>query len=146
METTRFDQIASSFAQTHSRRGAFRLLAASATGASGLTVFGHDESQAKKRRKKKGGKGKGGKGSGAGTGGSVRGLRQICLPGHDTCSSGLQCGAPTTRHTCSSTVEGVEAWCCVPPGGQCSECDCCGNFYCSYDDNNVGHCVPNPER
>ena len=113
-----------------------------------MTVLAHDEGQARKRGKKKGGKGKGGKGTGSGTGttGSVRTLREICTPGHDTCSQGLQCGAPTTRHTCSSTVEGVEAWCCVPPGGQCSECDCCGNYYCSYDDNNVGHCVPNPEK
>src|SRR3712207_1520248 len=104
METTRFDQIASNVARTHSRRGAFRLLATAALGAGGLAVLGQDEGQARKRGKKKGGKGKGGKGPGSsGTTGSVRALRQICVPGHDTCSSGLQCGVPTTRHTCSST-------------------------------------------
>ena len=163
MDTTRFDRITSTFAQSHSRRGALRLLAAATLGAGGLSVLATDEGQAKKRRKGKGkGKGNdvvitpdpsGGTGTVApepigstGAGGSVRALRQICTPGNDTCSSGLQCDAPTSRHTCSSTVKGIASWCCVPPGGECSECDCCGNNYCSYDDNNVGHCVPNPEN
>ncbi len=166
METTRFDAITSTFAGTSTRRGALRVLAAAAFGAGGLAILGQDEGQARKKGgKKKGGKGKGGKGggtngggagtggtgTGAGTGGAgtsvaTRGLREICTPGQDTCSAGLQCGAPTTRHSCSSSVQGINALCCIPAGGQCSgECDCCGDNYCSYDDNNVGHCVPNPE-
>ena len=72
-------------------------------------------------------------------------LHQICSPGKDRCSSGLKCSTPTTRHTCSDTVQGVGNWCCVPPGGSCKECDCCGNNYCEFDDNNQPHCVPNPE-
>jgi hypothetical protein len=77
--------------------------------------------------------------------GVSKGLREICTPGADICRAPYQCDAPTTRHTCSSTVAGVSAWCCVPPGGSCTECDCCGNYYCAYDDNNVASCQPNPE-
>ena len=85
-------------------------------------------------------------GTGGGTGGGPKkSLREICEPEVDVCRGNLQCGAPTTRHTCSSTVEEVEAWCCVPPGGACTECDCCGNFYCAYDDDNNPTCQPNPE-
>ena len=72
-------------------------------------------------------------------------LREICVPGLDVCASPYQCDVPTTRHTCSSTVAGVSAWCCVPPSGGCTECDCCGNYYCAFDDNNVASCQPNPE-
>jgi hypothetical protein len=56
MATTRFDAVTSSFAQTHSRRGAFRLLGLAALSASGLAVLNHEEGQAKKKRKKKSGK------------------------------------------------------------------------------------------
>ena len=59
MKTTRFDRITSSFAQSHDRRGALRLLATAALGAGGLTLLGHDAGQARKKGKKKGGKGKG---------------------------------------------------------------------------------------
>jgi hypothetical protein len=157
MESTRFDQITSTFAQTRTRRSALGLLGMAALGASGLELLVADEGEARRRRKKKNkhknqgsgtGTGSGGGTSGGGgnsTNGNAKGLHDICIPGQDTCSAGLQCGAPTTRHTCSSTVEGVDAWCCVPPGGRCSECDCCGDYYCAYDDNNVPMCVPNPE-
>jgi hypothetical protein len=139
METTRFDEIASTLAETSTRRGALRFLAAAAFGLGSVAVLGHEESAARRRR---GGKKKNRKA----TSGSVKAARQICTPGRDTCSGGLQCDAPTTRHTCSSTVEGIDAWCCLPAGSEChTECDCCGNYYCSYDDNNVGHCEPNPE-
>ena len=85
-------------------------------------------------------------GTGGGTGGGPKkSLREICEPQVDVCRGNLQCGTPTTRHTCSSTVDGVEAWCCVPPGGACTECDCCGNYYCAYDDDNNPTCQPNPE-
>ena len=39
MDTTRFDQIASTFAQSHSRRGAFHFLAATAHGVGRVTVI-----------------------------------------------------------------------------------------------------------
>ena len=51
MDTTRFDRIASTFAQTHNRRGAFRFLAAAALGAGGLAALRSDESQARQRGK-----------------------------------------------------------------------------------------------
>jgi len=138
METTRFDAITSELAATHSRRGALRFLAAAAVGLGSVAVLGHEESAARRRR--------GGKHGGKGSHSTRKSARQICTPGKDTCSAGLQCDAPTTRHSCSSTVEGIAAWCCLPPKAVChTECDCCGNYYCSYDDTNVGHCEPNPE-
>jgi hypothetical protein len=85
-----------------------------------------------------------------GGGGGDLGLRELCDPAATTpagkCQSGLECDTPTTRHTCSSTVEGVDTWCCVPPGGKCTECDCCGDYYCDFGDANPdGACIPNPE-
>jgi len=169
MDSQRFDRIASSFAESHNRRDAVRLLGLAALGASGLGFLSQSDGDARRRRKgrKKGvqhGSGAGGgtgggsqNGTGGGTGtgsgsgggggtGPVKALRQMCTPGTDTCASGLQCGAPTNRHTCSSSVpEDDSNWCCVPPGGSCTECDCCGNYYCAYDDNNVPTCQPNPE-
>jgi hypothetical protein len=145
MDTTRFDTLTSSLAATSTRRGALRFLAATAFGLSSLAVLGGEESVARRRggKKKKGGRGKGGRG---GSRGASKSLGQICSPGRDTCAAGLQCSSPTTRHSCSSTVEGIANLCCLPPGSVCStECDCCGDYYCSYDNNNVGHCEPNPE-
>ena len=69
MERTRFDAVTSSFAQTHSRRDAFRLLGLAALSASGLAVLNHEEGQAKKKRKKNGGKT--GTSSGSGSTGST---------------------------------------------------------------------------
>jgi hypothetical protein len=68
-----------------------------------------------------------------------------CIPGTDTCAMGLQCAAPTTKHTCSSTVQGHSAWCCIPAGSQgCTECECCGTSECSFLGNDlIGTCVPN---
>jgi hypothetical protein len=70
MATTRFDAVTSSVAQTHSRRGALRLLGLAALSASGLAVLGHEETAAKKKRKKKGST-KGSSGSGSGSAGST---------------------------------------------------------------------------
>ncbi len=119
------------------RRGAVRVLAA-ALGLGGLAVLRPDETGAKRKGKRKKKKNRGG--------GASKGLRQSCTPGQNACRAGLRCDTPTTRHTCSSTVQGVSTWCCVPPGGSCTECDCCGNNYCAYDNNNQPHCVPNPEN
>ena len=142
METTRFDEITSTLAETSTRRSALRFLAAAAFGVGAMTVLGGEESSARRRGGKKGGH-KGGHGGG---GGAAKSAEEICVPGRDTCASGLQCGTPTTRHTCSDTVQGIDHWCCLPAGSIChTECDCCGNYYCSYDDNNIGHCVVNPE-
>jgi len=56
MERTRFDALTSNLSQTHSRRGALRLLGLAALGASGLAVLKTEDGQAKKKRKKKGSK------------------------------------------------------------------------------------------
>src|SRR5687768_10171670 len=52
----------------------------------------------------------------------AKGLREVCTPGQDQCSAGLQCNPPTTRHSCASSIPRTGAWCCVPPGGRCTEC------------------------
>jgi hypothetical protein len=109
-------------------------------GAGSLSVLHQEDASARRRHHKKH------KGHGGGPSGPTKDLRQICTPGVDTCSDGLRCDAPTTRHTCSSTVEGVNTWCCVPPNAVCSgECDCCGNHYCSFENGATGFCIPNPE-
>jgi hypothetical protein len=144
METHHFDHCVSRFAAADTRRGALRFLAAATLGLGSLAAVRQEDTEARRKRRHKKHKGGGG-GNGGGSTGPTKGLREICTPGVDTCSSGLNCETPTTRHTCSSTVEGVSTWCCVPPGGSCSECDCCGDYYCAFDDNNQPHCVPNPE-
>jgi hypothetical protein len=140
MDGSRFDSLVGRLMEAGSRRRALGVLGVSALLAGGLQVA-TPETEARRRHKHRKGK-KGKKGNkGGGGGGPELQLRDICTPGQSTCASGLQCDSPTTRHTCSSTVEGVDAWCCVPPGGNCTECDCCGNNYCSGD----GVCVTNPE-
>jgi hypothetical protein len=133
MDANSFDQITSRFATTRSRRGALRMLVVALSGGELLALRHDAEARRKRRKKKQRGKGE------------TKRLRQGCTPGRDRCSDGLQCDTPTTRHTCSSTVQGVSTWCCVPPGGSCTECDCCGDYYCAFDDNNNPTCQPNPE-
>lgn len=99
----------------------------------------------KRKKKKKKNNSNGPGGGGTGTPANPKVLRQTCTPGKDTCSAGLQCDVPTTDHRCSSTVEGVSAWCCVPPGGTCPDnnCECCGNHQCSFlGMNTFATCVP----
>ena len=138
MDTTRFDEIASRLARAQNRRGVLRVLGLAVLGGSGLGLLDQHVGEARRRGKKKNGR-KGG------TTVPGKALRELCTPGVDTCAAGLQCNAPTTRNSCSGTVEGVDTWCCVPPGGRCTECDCCGNFYCGSNDQNSSICVPNPE-
>ena len=138
MENTHFDHFVSRFAEAGTRRGALRFLAAATLGLGSLATVRQEDTEARHKRKKH-------KGGGGGSTGPTKGLREICTPGVDTCSSGLNCNTPTARHTCSDTVEGVDTWCCVPPGGSCTECDCCGDYSCEFDDNNQSHCLTNPE-
>jgi hypothetical protein len=145
MDDQQFDRFAQIVAATQTRRGALRLVLAAAVGAVVPVVATTEvEAGGGRKKKKKGNRNKGGDSDG-GTSGPEKSLRESCTPGTDTCSGGLQCDTPTTRHTCSSTVAGVSKWCCVPQGGSCSECDCCGDNYCEFDNNNKPHCVPNPE-
>ena len=139
MESSRFDDLVRQLTVSGTRRRALEALGLSALLAGGLHAAPL-ETEARRRRKHKKGKHKKGKGNKGGSGPTLQ-LRQLCTPGKSTCASGLQCDSPTTRHTCSSTVEGVDNWCCVPPGGRCTECDCCGDNYCNGD----GVCVTNPE-
>jgi hypothetical protein len=113
-------------------------------GVGGLSLLA-SPTTARRRKKHKGGRrGKGGGGGGGGGGGTL-GLGEICEPGGaETCQSGLKCDSPTTQHQCSSTVEDIDTWCCVPPGGPCTECECCGNYKCDFGDANPdGACILN---
>jgi hypothetical protein len=67
-------------------------------------------------------------------------LRKKCSKS-DQCCGDLDCGRPTTRHTCDSQTGHIRKWCCVKPGGRCKECDCCGDYYCAGN----GRCKRNPE-
>src|SRR5262245_10450465 len=141
MESNRFDRLTSGLTTTD-RRSVLRFVAAAVFGVGSLALVRQDEAAAKRKHRHKKHRSRGGGGSS----GPTKGLRQVCTPGVDTCSSGLECSSPTTRHTCSSTVEGVRDWCCVPPNHFCSgECDCCGSFYCSFENGSSGFCIPNPE-
>lgn len=142
MERSRFDSLVTSVAQSRSRRDTLRLFGLAIIGGAGVLATDDAEARRKHRRGKKNKKG----GSQTPPPPPGLALRSICTPGQSVCASGLKCDVPTTRHTCSSTVEDVDAWCCVPPGGKCTECDCCGNFYCKFDDNNNPTCQPNPEN
>lgn len=133
MDPTRFDSFTRALTQLRStaatpRRAALKLLARGALGAILVRTRSAEVVANRKKKKKKGLK-----------------LRALCTLGKSTCGKGLKCGQPTTRHTCDSTTPDTSDWCCVPPGGSCTECDCCGDFYCEPDDNNQFRCVPNPE-
>ncbi len=59
MDSHRFDQIASTFAQVQTRRSAFRLFGAAAVGALGVSILATDDTDARRKRGKGKGKGKG---------------------------------------------------------------------------------------
>jgi hypothetical protein len=143
MDPTRFDSFIRAVGHSEQRAPSRRGLLALFGG--GLIAGLAPALAAEARRKKKHKKHKRRRGGGGGGGGGNLGLREICDPGQPACQAGLACDTPTTRHTCSSTVEGVDTWCCVPPGGTCTECDCCGDYYCAFDDDNNPTCQPNPE-
>ena len=138
MDAQRFDAIAKALTSETSRR---RTLGGLLGGTLGLLgwLAREDVAVGKKKKKQQSPE------SPAETPLAVKGPRETCTPGQDQCSAGLQCSTPTTRHSCASSIPRSGAWCCVPPGGRCTECDCCGDYYCSYDNNTVPSCVPNPE-
>jgi len=97
MATTRFDTLTSSLTQTHSRRGAFRLLGLAALGASGLAALGTEDGAAKKKRKK-------GKKNPTGTTSTTSGSRR------DRCGGPVGiCNADPTP--CGTTADGQVCGC-----------------------------------
>lgn len=136
MDGLRFDSLVERLAEAGSRRRVLAALGLSAVITGGLPGASSDADAGKRGHKKKRKKGK------KVQQGPALALGEICTPGKSTCVQGLKCDSPTTRQNCNSTVEGVDSWCCVPPNGQCSGCECCGDFYCGGD----GVCIPNPEN
>lgn len=141
MDGTQFDDLVSRLAASGTRRRLVGALGLSALVAGGLHATSGDSEAGKKKKRKKRNKNKQTTPPPTGGGGTPLALRATCTPGVSTCQGDLQCDSPTTRHSCSSTVEDVTTWCCVPPGGACTECDCCGDNYCSGE----GKCITNPE-
>ena len=157
METTSFDRIASTFAETSSRRNVLRTLAAVALGAGGLMVLRNDDTAARKKK----GKGKKGKGkksrSGAGnTGGRADrcgGPVGICNADPTPCgttATGAVCGCERAvegnnvcvnsgaANVCATAVEctstdGAEATSCRSQVGfhfYCQEAKTAGSQFC----------------
>jgi hypothetical protein len=131
MQADRLDALARAMTTARSRRGTLGIVLSASLGVLGVSAAAAGKKPHRKPKKKKSVK--------------PKQLRQPCTRGKDRCAGNLTCDTPTTRHTCSSTVQGASTWCCVPPGGSCTECDCCGDNYCEFDNNNQPHCVPNPE-
>lgn len=131
MDAEWFEMLVWRMAQSATRRAALGRLGAASLGIGGMTVLGGTATARRHKKHKRGTGGKGG--GGGGTGGGSLGLGEICEPGSKSCQSGLRCDAPTTQHQCSSTVDGIDAWCCVPPGGPCTGCECCGELECAGD-------------
>jgi hypothetical protein len=104
MDTRNFDLIAGSLAQTQTRRGALRLLAAAAFGVDGAAILGIEQSDAKKKRKnkkKKGGSGSAGNSGGSSTGGGSGNGSRSGNGGND----GNQIvGGTTPNHRCGGPV------------------------------------------
>jgi hypothetical protein len=130
METSRFDTITSTVAQTGSRRGALRLLATAALGAGGLTLLGRTGTAAKKKSKGKGkGTGNGtGKGNGTHGGGSTgSGSSTPSAPGGGSGSS-----TPSIpQHQCPVAAKTNAPLCGNDPDGAC-DCHLAveGNNFC----------------
>jgi hypothetical protein len=127
MDIQHFDRIAGSFAESRTRRGALRALAAAAFGIGGLTLLNDDESAAKKKRnkKKKGGKGKGNGSNGGGRKDRCGGPVGICNADPTPCgqtAEGEICG-------CERSVEGNNV--CVNSGAD-NVCDL--NYECTSTD------------
>jgi hypothetical protein len=165
MDGSRFDRLARIAGEAHSRRDALRLALAGAIGGGALVALDADAKKhrckAKKGKKRCNGvcisiiddpnncgdcgfacdDGQTCVGGACFGGGGGLPIETPCDPATDVCEAGLACDSPTTRHTCSSTVEGIDNWCCLPPGAACdTECDCCGNNFCD-----GGRCKCNPE-
>jgi hypothetical protein len=96
MERKHFDRVTRHIATAGSRRSAVRALAATAVGLAALVGGHQDATEARYQHKK----------HKRGTSPAPKGLKEVCTPGVDTCSAGLRCDTPTTRHTCSSRVQG----------------------------------------
>ncbi len=138
MDSQRFDRIASTFAETRTRRGALQLLGAAMLAVGGLNLLGTDEGEAKRRRKKKGkGKGKG---------------KDRCFSAGAPCSSDAQCCTDTTKRICevASNAGNSDTTCCGGLGAACGGLNedgdalapfCCADFACSSDTASPGQCL-----
>jgi hypothetical protein len=147
MESQRFDRIASTFAQSNSRRGVMTLLGATALGAGGLAFFAADEGEARRKKKKKKGKGKGGNRCFK-SGKSCNTDKQCCgnddlicdVPQNASNSDTACCGAQGA--VCGGVNEDgdfLEPFCCIGEAGVRA-------FVCSENDPNTpgvrGTCIP----
>lgn len=103
MDTQQFDQIATTLASSHHRRGILQIIGAAAFSVGGIGVLAVTEGEARrKKRKKRKNKNKGKK-------------NDRCFKSGDSCSFDDQCCAKTTNRICD-----------VPHGASNSDKECCG--------------------
>lgn len=93
MDTRRFDRIATTLADSHTRRGMLRLLTGAALGAAGISALGSAETGARRRKRRKGSKSNSGEGGGNGY-----------LPAGAFCKHDDQCGFEKTYRICEVAV------------------------------------------
>jgi len=151
MDSHRFDQIASTFAQVQTRRSAFRFFGAAAAGALGVSILAADDTDARRKRGKGKGKGKG----------NDRCLKsgQECKTDGQCCSKdNLICEVPQNASNSDTECCGAEDAVCggVNDDGDFLEPYCCigeagvRSFICSQSDpgnpNVRGTCLPAPEE
>ena len=150
MDTTRFDSITSAFAQTRTRRGAFRLLATAALGASGLSLGRSGEITAKGKHKKHKNKKRKHR--------PVSGGQVVAPPPPaPTCSDGIRngsetgvdCGGPhcppcTIGQTCAHNTDCLTARCGDSLGSGTTCESCAGDGVCGDDAN--GGCLCDAAR
>ncbi|MFN8663457.1 MAG: hypothetical protein U0075_16320 [Thermomicrobiales bacterium] len=156
MDTQRFDDIATTLASVHNRRGVLQILGAAAVSIGGLGLLAVDEGDARRRKGR-------GKGKGKGKGGKKN---DRCFRAGDSCSFDDQCCPKTTNRICDVPhgASNSDKACCGGQGAVCGGVNedgdaigpfCCvgsagvRSFICSQSDPNnpfvQGTCIPAPE-
>jgi hypothetical protein len=157
MERDAFDRLATTLAQTQSRRSSFRLFGAALLGAGGLAVGLHAEAAGRKQHHHQ-------QGHGGSTGG---GGDAICLHAGAFCETDKQCCPDKTKRICDvpENASNSDTKCCGGAGAVCGGVNddgdqqapfCCvgqagvRSFVCSENDPNnpgvQGTCHPAPSE
>ena len=102
MDSKHFDRIATTLADTQTRRGLLRLLTGAALGAAGVSLLGSEETGARRRKGRKGG-----------SGGQ--------LPAGAFCKNDQQCAPEKTNRICEVAVNASNSdrTCCGGQGAVC---------------------------
>lgn len=110
VQNQRFDQIATTVARSHNRRGVMALLGAAALSASGVAFLATDDSEARRK------KGKGGKGN------------SRCLKSGDLCETDKQCCGSGQICEVPQNASNSDHRCCGGQGAVCGGVNDDGDF------------------